>query len=69
MRKAGLEPFEVAPGGEPFQGFRWHKDEAVKLNFIWMLFHIHGKSLAGHVSKVWFDNIVAAKEYIGPLGK
>ena len=25
------------------------------------------KAAEGHVSKVWFDNIVIAKEYIGPI--
>ena len=71
--KGGRETFTVAEGGEPFEGFRWRSDEALKLNFLWVLFYVTdgpaGPVPAGHVSKVWFDNIVAATEYIGPLGK
>ena len=71
--KGDRETFTVAEGGEPFEGFRWRSDEALKLNFLWVLFYITdgpaGPVPAGHVSKVWFDNIVAATEYIGPLGK
>jgi len=60
------EHFTVAAGGEPFEGFRWRTDEALKVNFVWAYLYIT-KSPPGHESKVWFDHIVVAKEYIGPL--
>ena len=52
--------------GAPFEGFRWRKDEKLNLNFLWLLLYVT-KSPDGHESKVWFDHIVVAKEYIGPL--
>ncbi|MBM4041365.1 MAG: hypothetical protein FJ290_22925 [Planctomycetes bacterium] len=64
--KGDRERFRVAEGGEPFEGFRWRNNEALKINFLWPLFYIT-KSPDGHVSKVWFDQIVAARDYIGPL--
>ena len=66
--KGGPERFSVSPGGEPFAGFRWRRDEGLKLNYLWVLLFIT-KAPQGHVSKVWFDNIVVAKEYIGPRGR
>lgn len=53
-------------GGRPFEGFRWRSDERLDVNFLWVLLYIT-KAPEGHVSKVWFDNIVVANEYIGPI--
>lgn len=53
-------------GGRPFEGFRWRSDEELKINFLWVLLYIT-KAPPGHVSKIWFDNIVVAKDYIGPI--
>lgn len=66
--KAGPEPFQVPAGGRPFDGFRWRKDEKLKINFLWVLLYVT-KAPPGHVSKIWFDQIVVAKQYIGPLGQ
>ena len=38
----------------------------LKINFLWVLLYIT-KAPQNHVSKIWFDNIVVAKEYIGPM--
>jgi len=64
--KGRPERFSVGASGEPFEGFRWRRDERLKLNFLWVLLYIT-KAPPGHVSKVWFDNIVVAKRYIGPI--
>jgi hypothetical protein len=64
--KNGPERLKFPQGGAPFEGFRWRKDEQLKLNFIWILLYIT-KAPKGHVSRVWFDNIVVAKQYIGPI--
>jgi hypothetical protein len=58
--------FTVPREGEPFEGFRWRSDARLKLNFVWLLVYIT-KSPQGHVSNMWFDDIVVATEYIGPL--
>ncbi len=52
--------------GEPFNGFRWRRTEKLNLNFLWLLLYITDAP-PGHVSKVWFDHIVVAQEYIGPI--
>jgi hypothetical protein len=64
--KGGPEHFKVPEGGAPFEGFRWRKDPNLKINFLWVLLYIT-KAPEGQISKVWFDNIVVAKSYIGPI--
>ncbi|NOX55887.1 MAG: hypothetical protein GXP27_15880 [Planctomycetes bacterium] len=64
--RRGPEPLRFPRGGSPFEGFRWRRDERLKLNFLWVLLYIT-QAPQGHTSKVWFDNIVVAKEYIGPI--
>jgi len=64
--KGGPEPLRFPPDGEPFEGFQWRKRAELKLNFLWVLLYITGAP-EGHVSKVWFDNIVVARDYIGPI--
>ena len=59
------DSFTPDPDGAPFQGFRWRNDRKLNLNFLWMLLYITDAP-AGHMSKVWFDDIVVAKTYIGP---
>ncbi len=64
--KAGPDRFQVPADGQPFDGFRWRKDEKLKINFLWVLLYIT-KAPRDHESKIWFDDIVVAREYIGPL--
>lgn len=52
--------------GAPFEGFQWRNDSQLKINWIWLLHYVTEAS-AGLVGKVWFDDIVLAKSYIGPL--
>jgi len=63
--KGGPETFSVPQEGEPFPGFRWRNDEKLKINFVWVLLYITDTP-QGHINQVWFDDIVAAKDYIGP---
>ena len=49
-----------------FEGFRWRSTDALAVNYIWAYLYIT-RAPGGHVSKVWFDNIVVAREYIGPI--
>jgi hypothetical protein len=66
--KGGPEQFATAAGGEPFEGFRWRTAKELNLNFVWAYLYIT-KAPAGHVSKVWFDQIVVATDYIGLIAK
>lgn len=63
--KGGPERFSVPAEGEPFPGFRWRNDERLKINFVWVLLYITDAP-SGYISRVWFDDIVAARSYIGP---
>lgn len=60
------DSFIPNPKGTPFEGFQWRNVKELKLNFLWVLLYIT-KAPPGHISKVWFDNIVVAKKYIGPI--
>ena len=60
------DSFLADPQGEPFEGFRWRTASDLNLNFLWLLLYIT-KAPPGHVSKVWFDDIVVARRYIGPI--
>lgn len=60
------DSFIPDPEGGPFEGFRWRKTEELNLNFLWLLLYVT-KAPPGHVSKVWFDDIVVARQYIGPI--
>ncbi|MBN1363113.1 MAG: hypothetical protein JW993_21110 [Sedimentisphaerales bacterium] len=60
------DSFWPDPQGEPFEGFRWRSAESLNLNFLWLLLYIT-ESPPDYISKIWFDDIVVAREYIGPL--
>jgi carbon-nitrogen hydrolase len=61
-------------GGEPFEGFRWRTSEELKLNWFWLLHYVtphaaqqNRKDEPTRPNRVWFDDVVLATEYIGPL--
>ena len=60
------DSFLPDPNGEPFEGFRWRSADELNLNYLWLLLYIT-KAPDGHVSRVWFDDIVVAGDYIGPI--
>jgi predicted amidohydrolase len=60
------EHFTTAAGGEPFDGFRWRTADELDVNFLWTYVYIT-TAPNGHVSKVWFDDIIVATDYIGPI--
>ncbi len=60
------EYFTTAPGGDPFEGFRFRTNENLKINYLWLYTYIT-KGSAGHINRVWFDDVVVATQYIGPI--
>jgi hypothetical protein len=64
--KGAPERVVVPDGGQPFEGFRWRMVRELSLNYLWVYLYIT-RAPAGHVSRVWFDDIVVATEYIGPI--
>lgn len=49
-----------------FEGFEWRTTEDIAVNYLWTYVYIT-KAPRGHVSRIWFDNIVVATDYIGPI--
>jgi len=60
------EHYVASEGGDPFPGFEWRTTEELSINYLWLLAYISGAP-EGHVSNVWFDNIVVARDYVGPI--
>lgn len=52
-------------GGKPFPGINWRSVPELNINAIW-LYRYMSKPEQG-TSKVWWDHVVVAKKYIGPL--
>jgi hypothetical protein len=52
-------------GGRPFPGFAWRTTPLLNINAIW-LYRYMSRPERG-TSKVWWDHLVVAKRYIGPL--
>jgi len=48
----------------PVGRIRWRTTEKLKINCLWMLLYIHDNR---NPNRVWFDDVVIATEYIGPL--
>ncbi len=67
--------FEVLErGGEPFEGFMWRTERDVKVNFFWLMLYVTESALRRNKvadtrlkNTVWFDNIVLARQYVGPI--
>jgi hypothetical protein len=55
-----------AANDQTFEGFRWRTSEELLINYVWTYVYITAAD-RGHVTKVWFDNIVVARQYIGPI--
>ena len=64
--KGDREYFTTAADGDPFEGFRFRTSERLNINFLWLYVYIT-KGTPGHVNRVWFDDVVVATDYIGPL--
>jgi hypothetical protein len=56
------------PGGTPFPGFEWRTTDSLKTSFVWLYVYIT-KGTLGQQNRVWFDDVVVAKKYIGPIAK
>jgi hypothetical protein len=58
-----------------FGGFRWRTTDKLKINSFWLLYyntdqparHNNDPDPKSRVMQVWFDDIVVATEYVGPI--
>ena len=55
------------PEGKPFEGYRWRSVKELNLNYLWLLVYMTSDKNPGHLNKVWIDDVVVAKKYIGPI--
>ncbi len=68
--------------GQPFEGFRWRQDMRLDWNRLWLLHYVSERAfkqtdtyasqhpdlvINTKIATVWFDDIVLAKKYIGPI--
>ncbi|MEZ6134309.1 MAG: hypothetical protein R3C53_05290 [Pirellulaceae bacterium] len=60
------EHFTTIPGGDPFEGFRFRTAKPLNINFVWLYLYIT-QGTPGHANRVWYDDLVVATDYIGPL--
>jgi hypothetical protein len=58
--------FTPNPTGTPFEGFRWRAVDLLKLNWILLQYYTTGNP-SGFVGRVWWDHVVLAKKYVGPI--
>jgi hypothetical protein len=61
-------------GGEPFEGFNFRTSTDLKINFFWLLHYVTENAARQNkvakpnpTNRVWFDDIVVATSYIGPV--
>ncbi len=64
----------VESGGEPFEGLRLRTSMDLKINHLWLEHFIdrgaqrrNRVARPNRINRVWFDNIVVATSYIGPI--
>lgn len=48
---------------DPFEGFQWRKVEGLNINYVWLEHYVPNDPDCG----CWFDNLVIATQYIGPI--
>lgn len=63
--KSERESFQVPEGGAPFEGFRWRTVPELNVNYVWL--YVYTEKEAGHRIRVWYDDVVVATDYIGPI--
>jgi len=51
------------PCCQDFEGFQWRSTQDLNINFLWLLHYVD----ADPDCEVWFDDVVVAGEYIGPM--
>ena len=51
-----------------YGGFNWRTTDDLKLNTFWLMHYVTKAFTSNPVNTVYFDDVVVAREYIGPLG-
>jgi len=61
-----VDSFHRTPRGQPFEGFQWRNTDQLQINWM-MLLHYVTRNPLGFVGTVWFDDVVVATSYVGPI--
>jgi len=66
--------FSLDQAGTPFEGFDFRTTDALKVNFLWLMLYVtENAARQNNVAnpapgnRVWFDHVVVADRYIGPI--
>lgn len=59
---SGTDRWGEDPGGSSFPGFQWRTVDELKVNYVWIYNYVHDD-----VCRAWFDDVVVATSYIGPM--
>ena len=59
---SGTDRWGADESGSPWPGFQWRTDPDLKINYIWIYNYVHDD-----VCRAWFDDVVVATSYIGPM--
>lgn len=51
----------------PGEGYIWRDTGSLQINYLWIQLYNHLGSTNPDENKVWFDNVVVSKDYIGPM--
>ncbi len=60
------DTFHPGSGDEFFEGFQWRNDPNLALSFLWLHQYVTGHD-DGELSHIWYNDVVLATEYIGPI--
>ena len=52
-----------------YGGFNWRTTNDLKLNSFWLLLYVTKEDTINPVNTVYFDDVVVARKYVGPLGR
>ncbi len=62
---ATANPSRCRPAGAPFEGYRWRTAPELNVNYVWL--YVYSQQPEGHRIRVWYNDVVVATEFIGPL--
>jgi len=67
---AGLAPVAGRVDGRlvaHFTGFNWRTTNDLRINTFWLKYYVTRNSTSIPVSTMYFDDVVVARKYIGPI--
>lgn len=60
------DTFTPNSSGSPFEGFQWRNTTDLNINYL-LIQHFVSQDAVGQQNSIYYDHVVAAKKYIGPI--